>query len=790
MTRALFALLLAAVIAGTVNAEPARITAVLEQHLQMLGPDDKVAVIIRFGDRPSLSAFRDFAQAARREKIIRFLQQNAAEAERPLRSFLKRQHIHRLKSLWLIHGLGARVPARLINDLSRFPGVESITLDSTLTAPAPLAGSSAPPEWNLSLIGAPQLWQQGFTGQGVVVATLDTGVDALHPDIGPKWRGGDNSWYDPSGEHVSPHDANGHGTQTMGLILGGDSGGTAIGVAPGAQWIAAKIFNDAGTASYSNIHLAFQWLLDPDGNPAVDDSPDVVSNSWGLVNAAGSCELEFEADIAVLRAAGIAVVVSAGNSGPSAATSLSPANYAQVLSVGAVDEFGTVASFSSRGPSACDGTIFPAVSAPGVNVHTADLTYGGLFTNSYTNVSGTSFAAPQVAGGMALLKSAVTQSTASEIESVVASSSVDIDAIGNDNNTGHGSVDLVVALSQMQQQTQPGSLQLSAENYSVREDGTRIDVTVKRVGGSNGPVGVDYTTVDNDALGNLDYQPATGTLNFADGEMSKSFTVTLIDDVLVEGDESLGLHLGGVSGGALLGWPDSAVLTIIDNEASPPVDADADGYSANIDCNDADPGIHPGASEIKHDGIDQDCNGYDLTINMIRADYKPYGDKLVAEATSALAGDAQLQLQGYGPMYWDATRGTWLLAVKGVGGNPGTVTVSGIEGAVKTSSCKDSGPGVYPGAPEIKHDGIDQDCNGYDLTIDIIRAEYKPWGDKLVAEATSALGHNAHLQLDGYGPMYWSATRGTWLLTVKGVGGKPISLSVSGLEGKEQALVN
>lgn len=88
-------------------------------------------------------------------------------------------------------------------------------------------------------------------------------MDALHPDLAASWRSGPNSWFDPNGEHSTPYDANGHGTQTMSLMAGGDFGGTAIGVAPGAWWIAVKIFNDADVASLSVIHQGFQWLLDP-----------------------------------------------------------------------------------------------------------------------------------------------------------------------------------------------------------------------------------------------------------------------------------------------------------------------------------------------------------------------------------------------------------------------------------------------------------------------------------------------------------------------------------------------
>ncbi len=773
----------------SVNAAPAKIAPGLEKSLQTLGPDNEVALIVRFAEKVDLRAFNRAMPAERRAQIIRALQQNAARSEKPLRNILKGKSARRVKSLWLINGLAVTVPSRVVQELLEQPGVESISLDATLLIPIAQGGSAAPPEWNLSMLGAPQLWQQGITGEGIVVATMDTGVDAQHPDIGPKWRGGSNSWFDPSGEYASPYDTNGHGTQTMGLIVGGDSGGSAIGVAPGAQWIAARIFDNSGTSTYSNIHLAFQWLLDPDGNPDVDDAPDVVSNAWGLSDAVGACALEFQADIDVLRAAGIAVAISAGNAGPATATSLSPANYAQVLSVGAVDEFSQVANFSSRGASACDGTIFPAITAPGVNVRTTDLTFGGLIPNAYINVSGTSFAVAQVAGGMALLKSAVRQASASEIESILSSSSVDIDAIGPDNNTGYGLVDLVAAHADLQQLTQPGSVQFSAENYRVLENGVQVDITVTRAGGSYGAVSVGYYLAGGTALSGLDYTDVTGTLNFVDGEVSRTFSISILDDALLEGDETLSLYLGVVGGGATLGWPDTAVLTIIDDESLPPADADTDGYYADIDCNDNDPTIHPGASEIKHDGIDQNCNGYDLTIDIVRAEYKPWGDKLIVEAISDLAGAAQLQLDGHGPMYWSGSRGTWLLTVKGVGGNPGTVGVSGIEGSTVMGSCKDSGPGIYPGAPEIKHDGIDQDCNGYDLTIDIITARYKPWGDKLIAEATSALGHKAQLQLDNHGPMYWNASRGTWLLTVSPVGGKPGTITVSGIEGSEQASV-
>jgi serine protease AprX len=277
------------------------------------------------------------------------------------------------------------------------------------------------------------------------VAAMDTGVDYLHPDLAAGYRGGDNSWYDPHGQYANPYDNNGHGTQVMGLMVGGDAGGTAIGVAPDAQWIAVKLFDSAGQAQLSDIHLGFQWLLDPDGAPGTDDAPDVVNNSWGFPQLLNSCYLEFEPDLELLKAAGIAVVFSAGNQGPTAPSSESPANNPQGYAVGAVDATVTIAATSSRGPSASGGTIYPEVVAPGVSVRTSDLTFGGIFPNSYLWVSGTSFSAPHVAGAMALLRGAHPQATPAELEQALEATAADLGAGGADNTYGYGLIDLVQA---------------------------------------------------------------------------------------------------------------------------------------------------------------------------------------------------------------------------------------------------------------------------------------------------------------------------------------------------------
>ena len=282
-----------------------------------------------------------------------------------------------------------------------------------------------------------------------MVATLDSGVDLQHADLGSRWRGGANSWFDPYGEHSAPHDASGHGTQVMGILVGGDASGSSIGMAPGAQWIAARIFDDAGSGTLSGVHAAFQWMLDPDGDPSVDDVPDVVNASWTLLGTVGACNTEFEADINLLRAGDINVVFAGGNFGPGADTSVSPANNAGSLSVGAVDDFQTIASFSSRGPSACSGGLFPQVSAPGADVSTADLTLGGLIPDATLAVSGTSFAAPHVAGALALLRGAFPSASQADVETAILTSAVDLGESGPDDEYGWGLLDVFAAYVSM-----------------------------------------------------------------------------------------------------------------------------------------------------------------------------------------------------------------------------------------------------------------------------------------------------------------------------------------------------
>jgi subtilisin family serine protease len=337
-----------------------------------------------------------------------------------------------LTPLWVTNAVAFTSTGLVIRLVAALPAVDVVTLDAVDLVPSgtPPAG---PPEANVAATRAPELWSLGFTGEGVVVAVLDGGVDAAHPDLAARWRGGTGGWFDPYGQHATPYDPSGHGTWTAGVIVGADAGGTTIGVAPGATWIAARVFNDGGGATATAVHRAFQWVLDPDGDPATDDAPQVVNGSWSF--GAPGCNLEFQADLQALRAAGILPVFAAGNFGPGGGTSVSPANYPEALSVGATTDAGTIAYDSGRGPSACGGAVYPDVVAPGVSVLTSDL------FSLYASVSGTSIAAPHASGVVALLAGAVPSASGAAIEQAVLGSTADLGVAGPDNTYGYGWLD-------------------------------------------------------------------------------------------------------------------------------------------------------------------------------------------------------------------------------------------------------------------------------------------------------------------------------------------------------------
>lgn len=427
-------------------ARPAVLDTAVLSALDRSAPDQPLDVIVTLRDRADVSQLD-------RSTVPAVLRRHAANTQSDLLAMLHARsadQVYAVTPLWIDNAIALSASREVIFDLARRTDVARIQLDEAFLMPAANADLNAGSS-NLTTIGAPAAWQRGITGQGVVVAVLDSGVDLLNADLAAKWRGGSNSWFDPYGEHDAPVDLTGHGTQVLGVILGGDDGGVPIGVAPGAQWIAARIFNDRGRATTSAIHRALQWVLDPDGDPATDDAPHVVNNSWSAANP--GCQSDFAADLRALRAAGIVPVFAAGLDVP-----IGPANLPDAFAVGALGDDAALLIDSARGPSKClaDGDVYPQLVAPGEDIHTTNH-YG-----AFTTAGGTSLAAAHVSGALALLLSVKPDLSADEQVALLIETSIDLGERGPDNVFGHGRLDVAALLDRAAPTTAPLPIVIAA----------------------------------------------------------------------------------------------------------------------------------------------------------------------------------------------------------------------------------------------------------------------------------------------------------------------------------------
>jgi len=415
--------------------------------------------------------------ATRHETVVAGLRETAETTQRDLLAWLDAERakgrVKDVRSLFVANIVFVEGQRSLLEELAdradagtlypNYP-VELVQPIIAPTKPGEDAGRDSRTLGNgLPAIQADRVWHElGVTGEGALVCNIDTGVDGAHTALTDRWRGNHapaaECFYDPILGNTYPYDSGQHGTHTMGTITGmSPVTGDTTGVAFGAEWIcAATIDHPSGGGIEGTIVYAlqsFQWALDPDGNGAtLEDMPDVISNSWGIPLAyRPACDETYWAAIDHFEAAGEVVVFAAGNEGFSglrtppdrAATAYS------TFTVGALDVSDPfnpfVAGFSSRGPTPCSADpelqIKPDISAPGVNIYSS--VPGGGYSGSW---SGTSMACPHVAGVVALMRSANPGLDVTTIKQIIFDTATDIDATGDDNNTGHGMINAYEAV--------------------------------------------------------------------------------------------------------------------------------------------------------------------------------------------------------------------------------------------------------------------------------------------------------------------------------------------------------
>ncbi len=357
---------------------------------------------------------------------ITTLRQTAESSQAGLRAWLDERGAPH-QPFYIVNAILVEGTRELVEQLSARPDVLRIEPNPEIVNPLPAASPEATEaptaiEWGVDRTNAPVLWDLGVTGQGIVVAGQDTGIDWDHPALKSHYRGWNGSvadhdynWHDsirgvtgnPCGnDSVEPCDDHGHGTHTIGTVAGDDGGGNQIGMAPGARWIGCRNM-DRGIGTPARYLECLEFFLAPypvGGTPAEGDpakAPDVTNNSWTCPPDEGCSWDTLKTAIEAQRAAGIMTVASAGNEGSACGTVQDPpALYDASYTVGSTTSSNGLSSFSSRGPAVNnlgDPTLMkPDIVAPGSSVRSS-LPGGG-----YGTMSGTSMAGPHVAGAVAL----------------------------------------------------------------------------------------------------------------------------------------------------------------------------------------------------------------------------------------------------------------------------------------------------------------------------------------------------------------------------------------------------
>jgi subtilisin family serine protease len=416
-----------------------KIDAQLWEKARQKGKTDFLIILKEQGDVSAADNLR--RKAEKGAFVFKTLQALADRSQTSLKKMLDNHQAPWL-SFWVINGMWSEGTPGLIEQIAQLPEVDRlednpvVSLQLVPQSAEGVVDRLTPNSWGLTKIQADQVWNMGFTGAGAVVGGQDTGYEWQHPAIKDKYRGWNGStadhnynWHDAIHALINggtnscginltaPCDDNDHGTHTMGTMTGGSDPGNTVGVAPDAKWMGCRNM-ESGDGTPATYIECFQWFIAPtnisNGSPDPSMAPDVINNSWGCPTSEGCNSGNFATMETVLNsvvAAGIVVVVSAGNSGSGCSTVDTPAAiYSNSFDVGATSNTSNdaIAGFSSRGPVTNYGAshMKPDVSAPGVSIYSCIGNSNNSGTYTYATYSGTSMAGPHVVGTVALILSA------------------------------------------------------------------------------------------------------------------------------------------------------------------------------------------------------------------------------------------------------------------------------------------------------------------------------------------------------------------------------------------------
>ena len=554
----------------------------LAEEMERRSNDEQMKVIVimkaRY-DRALLNRQADYftTRAERRDFVVNELKEFAASSQYDLKQALAEMErsgmVTTPSTLWMSNSLTFHANKAAIRDLARRNDIEVIGYaiercwipeeETPRTAPASREITS-----NVIQVGANQVWELGYTGEGVVVAVVDTGVNYNHLDVADHlWDGGQefpNHGYDVYNNDNNPMDDQGHGSHCAGTVLGDGTAGSQTGMAPNATLMCVKCINSNGNGGAEVISAGMEW--------AVEHGCDVFSMSLGVANSTipertllrRTCETSLDA--------GIAGALAAGNEGGSqwqypipnnvrvpgscpppyidAVQGENSGKMSCSICIGAVDGNDNAAYFTSRGPVTWTNTEFgdypyqpeiglirPDVCAPGVDIKSLD--YQG--NNGYTTMSGTSMATPCAAGCIALMLSKDPNLMPADICRILEETAVPL-AEGKSNTYGFGRINVLAAVEAIQL----GAVQYNSfyqihdpegNNNGVLNPNESVMMSVVMVNTTEEPmnnVSIALTTEDE----NVTITQNTATCpSFAPNEalmVDNAFAFTVSDDVVAK----------------------------------------------------------------------------------------------------------------------------------------------------------------------------------------------------------------------------------------------------------------
>lgn len=452
----------------------------LSEVLNRCSDDEKIEVVVVMKaqyDRDVLNRRANtFAmRAERRDFVVKEMKAYAKVSQESLVRLLNILGVdmHDSMSLFFANALCFSATKDVIMMISGRDDIKIIGLNKKCHLIPEISSESKEITPNITQVHAEEVWAQGYTGAGVVVAVVDSGVNYNHEDLADHlWDGGDafpHHGYDVVNDDDDPMDDKGHGTHCAGTVLGDGSAGSQTGIAPEAVLMCVKSIDAEGFGGSVNIAGGMEW--------AVEHGCDVISMSLGMVNASITDKEVLRRTCVGINDAGVVAAVCAGNEGhiqivapipdnvrvPASCPPpyldpdqmVNPGALSCVIAVGAVDSSDNAAYFTSRGPVTWQDTEFgdyayepgiglirPDVCAPGVAIKSLDY----LTTNGYTNMDGTSQATPCVGGIIALMLQKNPNLMPSDICRILEETSLKLTPTKS-NITGVGRVDALAAVN-------------------------------------------------------------------------------------------------------------------------------------------------------------------------------------------------------------------------------------------------------------------------------------------------------------------------------------------------------